>query len=81
MTKEKFSKVYDLFTSLIKQEVNDQYVMGASCRFVNYCGGYSLVLRPSCLLWGKELALLSSLCDNLAISMEVYFDEGRIIIY
>lgn len=81
MTKEKFSKVYDLFTTLVKQEVNEQYVMNASCRFIDYCGGYRLDIRPSCLMWGSELALLSALCDRLSISMEVYFDDGRISIY
>lgn len=81
MTKEMFSKFYDIFTSLIKQEVNDQYVMNASCRLVNYCGGYELELHPSCLMWGKELVLLSSLCDRFAISMEVMLCNGTISIY
>lgn len=81
MTKEKFSKFYDLFTTLNYQEVNEQYVMNASCCFVDYCGGYRLDLRPSCLMWGRELALLSSLCDRFTVSMAVCFYDGRISIY
>lgn len=81
MTKEMFSKFYDLFTSLINQEVNGQYVMNASCHLVDYCGGFELVLNPSCLMWGSELALMSSLCDRLAISMEVSICNGQIRIY
>lgn len=80
MTKKEFSHFYYFFTSLIKQEVNDQYVMNASCHLVDYCGGYELELHPSCLMWGSELTLLSSLCDRFAVSLEVHLYDGKIII-
>ena len=81
MTKVQFRKFYWLFTSLIKQEVNGHYVMNASCRLIDYCGGYQLELHPSCLMWGSEFVLLSSLCDKLALSMEVTLYDGKISIY
>ena len=80
MTKEEFSNFYNVFTSLIKQEVNGHYSMGASCRLIDFCGGCELELHPSCLMWGSELALLSSLCDRFAVSMEVTLYNGKIII-
>ena len=81
MSKEMFVQYYDLFTSIIKQEVNDTYCMGASCGLIDYCGGYSLELRPDCLLWGSELAFMYSLAERLTLSMEVMLYDGLIRIY
>lgn len=81
MTKEMFCKFYRLFTSLVKQEVNDEYVMNASAHLVDYCGGYVLELHPSCLMWGKEFVLLEALCDRFALSMEITLYNGKISIY
>lgn len=81
MTKEMFVRYYDLFTSIIKQEVNETYCWNASCSFIAYCGGYSLELRPDCLLWGSELAFMQSLAERLCLSMEVALYDGLIKIY
>lgn len=81
MTKELFSKIYDLFTSLIKQEVNGQYVMNASARLIDHCGGYVLELHPQCLLWGDELVLLVALCSRFAVNCEVRMYDGMILIW
>ena len=76
-----FSKFYRLFTSLVKQEVSGHYVMNASARLVDYCGGCVLELHPSCLMWGKEFALLEAICDRFGLSMEVTLYDGKISIY
>ena len=80
MTKQKFSKFYRLFTILVKQEVNNEYVMCASCHFIDHCGGYELQLRPECLMWGSEFALMQALCDRLSLSFEVHMSQGLLTI-
>lgn len=81
MTKEVFCEFYPIFQYCVKQEVNGQYVMNASTRLVNFCGGYVLELHPSCLMWGKEIALMEALCDKFCLSMEITLYDGRISIY
>ena len=78
MTKEIFIQFYDLFTSLVKQEVNDEYCMNASCMMVDYCGGYSLELRPDRLMWGSELSLMYALAERFCLQMCVRFYDGVI---
>lgn len=78
MTKETFIQFYDVLTSLVKQEVNHEYCMNASCMMVDYCGGYCLVLRPSCLIWGGELAFMSALAERFCVSMRVVIYDGMI---
>ena len=80
MTKEMFSKFYSLFTSLVKQEVNGEYVMNASAHLIGHCGGYELELHPDCLLWGDEFVLLQGLCSRFGFAFEVYIYDGKIII-
>lgn len=80
MTKEKFSKIYTLFTVLIKQEVNGEYVMGASAHLIGHCGGYELELHPDCLMWGDEFVALQAMCSRFGLACEVYIYEGKIII-
>lgn len=81
MTKDVFSEFYDMFTKLVKQEVAGAYVMNASAGFVNYCGGYELVLRPSCIMWGPEIALLSALCEKYCLSCVINLQLGSINVY
>ena len=81
MTKEKFVQYYDMFASIIKQEVNGNYCMNASCGLSGVCGGYSLELRPSCLMWGSEIVFMQSLAERLSLSMVVFISEGFIQIY
>lgn len=78
MTKDLFIQFYDLFTSLVKQEVNDEYCMNASCMMVDYCGGYCLEIRPDCLLWGAELSLMYALADRFCLQMRVSLYDGVI---
>lgn len=78
MTKDLFIQFYDLFTSLVKQEVNNEYCMNASCMMVDYCGGYVLEIRPDCLLWGDEVSLLASLAHKFCVSMEICMYDGVI---
>ena len=80
MTKNEFQKFYLLFTKLVKQDVNGEYCMNASAHLVDYCGGYELELHPNCLMWGREFALIESLCNRFAISFEVRMSKGALII-
>ena len=80
MTKKEFQKFYLLFTKLVKQEVNNEYCMGASAHMIDYCGGYELELHPECLMWGYEFVLLEGLCHRFALSLEVHFWSGALII-
>lgn len=80
MTKKEFQKFYLLFTELVKQEVNDEYVMNASAHLVDYCGGCELELHPTCLMWGDEMTLINSLCRRFAFSFEIRLYEGTLII-
>lgn len=81
MTKEDFCKVYDLFSSLIKQEVSGRYCWNASCALGNDCNQYELVLIPSCMIWGEELSFLSALCERLVVSMAFFPSDGSIRIW
>lgn len=81
MTKDLFIEFYDLFTSLVKQEVNDEYCMNASCMMVDYCGGYCLEIRPNCLMWGDEMSILDALSRRLCVSMQIRMYEGVINFY
>lgn len=72
MTKETFCTLYDVFTTMIKQEVNDQYVWNASCEMPGESSGYGLILHPECMIWGSEIAFLSSLCERLCVSLAIY---------
>ena len=76
MTKNEFIKVYKLFAMLVKQEVNGEYCMGASCGLIDHCGGYTLEIRPDCLMWGREIAILHCICERYCLSLQVKFDEG-----
>lgn len=78
MTKDVFIKFYDLFTSLVKQEVNDEYCMNASCMMVDYCGGYCLEIRPDCLMWGSEFSLMYALAERFCLQMRVRMCDGVI---
>lgn len=69
MTKSDFIRLYDGFESFIKQEVNGEYCWNAICSFGENLDSYELLLHPSCLVWGSEMAFLSSLADRLYISM------------
>lgn len=80
MTKAEFQKFYLLFTKLVKQEVNNEYVMNASAHLVDYCGGYELELHPNCLMWGDEMALINSLCRRFALAFEIHLYDGALII-
>ena len=80
MTKEKFCEFYPLFQYCIKQIVNGVYVMNASAHLIDYCGGYELELHPECLMWSSEFVMIHALCDKYALSCEVRFYEGSIII-
>lgn len=78
MTKDLFIQFYDLFTSLVKQEVNGEYCMNASCMMVDYCGGYCLEIRPNCLMWGSELSFMCALAERFCLSMRVRMYDGVI---
>lgn len=80
MTKEMFSKIYALFTSLIKQEVCGVYCMNASAHLIGHCGGYELELHPDCLMWGDEFVLLQGVCTRFGLACEVHMYNGTIII-
>ena len=80
MTKTEFQKFYHLFTVLVKQTVNEEYVMNASAHLIDYCGGYELELHPECLMWGDEMSLINSLCRRFALSFEIHLSEGALII-
>lgn len=80
MTKEIFCRFYSLFTELVKQEVSGEYCMNASCQLIDHCGGYALELHPDCLMWGREMSLIQSLCDCMALSFEVRLWSGSLII-
>lgn len=81
MSKENFIQFYNVFTSLIKQEVSGDYCMNASCLMIDYCGGYCLVLRPNCLLWGSELVLMEALAHRFLVTMNVVIYDGVIEFY
>lgn len=80
MTKEVFQKFYNMFTKLVKQEVNNEYVMNASAHIIDYCGGYELVIRPDCLMWGDEFVMIQALCNRFALSFEIRIYCGELIV-
>lgn len=81
MTKNEFIEFYDVFTRLVKQEVNGQYCMNACADLVDYCGGYSLVLRPDMLLWGQEVSLINALCEKFCHTLEINMERGKLTIW
>lgn len=68
MTKADFIKYWDSFESLIKQTVNEDLCWNACCEIVEDGEDYELWLKPSCLVWGSEMALLNALADRLYVS-------------
>lgn len=80
MTKEVFEKFYSLFTTLVKQEVNDEYIMNANCHLIDHCGGYELELHPQALMWGNEFALIEALCGRFYLSFEIRLYSGVLTI-
>ena len=80
MTKEQFIKFYDIFTQVVKQEVNGSYCMNASAGFIDYSAGYTLELHPRCLMWGEEMAMIHSLSQYFCLTFEVYLHKGMLII-
>lgn len=80
MTKNEFIKFYDIFTQVVKQEVNEEYCMNASAGLIDGCGGYTLELRPDCLMWGDEFAMINSLCDCFCVAFEIHLNRGLLII-
>ena len=80
MTKNVFIQFYDVFTSLVKQFVLDNYVMNASAHLIGNCGGYELELHPDCLMFGEEVVLINSLCNRFLLTCEIYMYSGKIII-
>lgn len=81
MTKEVFCKFYGAFETFISQEVNGEYCFNACCSFVDYCGGYCLILHPTCIMWGRELIFLGSLAEQLTVSNVCDFREGTITFF
>lgn len=80
MTKNDFIEFYDIFIKVVKQEVGGEYCMNASAGLVDYCGGYTLELRPDCLMWGSEIAMINSLCDRFGVAFEIHLNRGLLII-
>lgn len=80
MTKNVFIQFYDVFTSLVKQNVLDRYVMNASAHLIEDCGGYELELHPDCLMFGDEIVLINSLCNRFLLTFEIYVYSGTFII-
>ena len=81
MTKDLFVQFFDVFTSFIKQEVNGDFCMNASCAFVDFCGGYCLELHPDCLMWGSEFSFMNALAERLCLQMQVRMYDGVILVY
>ena len=80
MTKEVFIKFYDIFTQVVKQDVCGEYCMNASAGIIDRCGGYTLELRPHCLMWGSEISMIHSLCQYFCLSFEIHLHRGLLII-
>ena len=80
MTKNVFIKFYDVFTSLVRQNVLDEYVMNASAHLIDHCGGYELELHPDCLMFGEEIVLINSLCNRFQLCFEIRVYSGTFII-
>jgi len=80
MTKNVFIQFYDVFTSLVRQNVLDDYVWNASAHLIDHCGGYELELHPDCLMFGEEIVLINSLCNRFLLAFEIRFYNGVLII-
>lgn len=81
MTKNEFIEFYDIFVKVVKQEVSGQYCMNACAELVDFCGGYSLVLRPDMLLWGAEVSMIHALCEKFCHTFEIDMQRGALKIW
>lgn len=81
MTKNDFIEFYDIFIKVVRQEVCGEYCMNASAGFVNYCGGYTLELRPDMLMWGADISMLHALCEKFCHSLEIDMRQGSLTIW
>lgn len=81
MTKNEFIEFYEIFIKVVKQEVSGEYCMNASAEFVDYCGGYTLVLCPECIMWGAEISMIHALCEKFCHTLEINMLRGSLAIW
>ena len=80
MTKAEFMKMFQLFKCVISSDSEDLFSYAPSAHLIDHCGGYELELRPSRIMWDKEISCLSLMADKLCLSLECKFYDGSIII-
>lgn len=80
MTKVEFMKMFQLFKSVIPCDSEDLLSYAPSAHLIDHCGGYELELRPSRLMWDREISCLCSMAERLSHSVECRFYNGSIII-
>lgn len=80
MTKAEFMKMFQLFKCVISSDSEDLLSYAPSAHLIDHCGGYELELRPSRIMWDRDLSCLCSLADKLCHSVECKFYDGSIII-
>ncbi len=80
MTKKEFCKMFHLFSGVVVRDKEDLFSYEPSAHLIENCGGYELVLHPSCILWDREIICLCSMADMMCRSVECRFWEGKIII-
>ena len=80
MTKAMFMKMFDLFKSVIARDSEDLLSYAPSAHLIDYCGGYELELRPSRIVWERDLISLCGIAGKLCVSVECRFYDGSIIV-
>lgn len=80
MTKESFEKMFWLFVDVIAHDGADVFNYAPSACLINNCGGFELELRPSRLMWDREIICLCAMADKLTLSVEIRFYDGSITI-
>lgn len=80
MVREEFERIFWLFVDVIASDGDDVVSYAPSAHLIDHCGGYELELRPSRLMWDREIICLSAIADKLCLSLECRFYDGSIII-
>lgn len=80
MTKEKFMKLFGLFSYVVANGFDDVLSFSPSAHLIDHCGGYELELHPSALMWEHDMICLCAMAEKLCLAVECRFYDGSIII-
>lgn len=81
MTKKDFIKLWASISKVASKKVSGQLAINSYCELIDHCGGYSLVLKPKCLMWDNEITFIIGAVQIVPASIAFHINDGFIRIW